>query len=46
MTINMLFFTISIKKHQISVEEALHQETVEKLYEENKNRGTLYEYRL
>lgn len=38
MTLNLLFFTVSIKKRLIAPEEALHEEMVEKLYEEHKDR--------
>lgn len=38
MTLNIFFLSITIKKREISVEEAIHQEQVEKLYEENKDR--------
>jgi uncharacterized protein (TIGR02413 family) len=38
MTLNILFFSITIKKRQMSLEEAAHQEMVEKLYEQNKDR--------
>ncbi|MCM3725215.1 YrzI family small protein [Neobacillus cucumis] len=38
MTLNILFFSITIKKRKISTEEAIHQEMVEKLYEQNKDR--------
>lgn len=38
MTLNILFLSITIKKHQLSREEAIDQERVEKLYEENKDR--------
>lgn len=38
MTLNILFFTISIKKKMISYQEAYHQEMVKKLYEQNKDR--------
>ena len=34
MTLNILFLSITIKKRRISVEEAMHQEMVERLYEE------------
>ncbi|MEH7109546.1 MULTISPECIES: YrzI family small protein [Bacillaceae] len=46
MTLNILFLTITIARRQKSLEEALHQEMVEKLYEENKDRqySTLYRY--
>ncbi|MEH7414046.1 YrzI family small protein [Neobacillus drentensis] len=38
MTLNILFLTITIKKRKISTEEAVNQEMIEKLYEENKDR--------
>ncbi|AZU64471.1 YrzI family small protein [Neobacillus mesonae] len=38
MTINILFLTITIKKRKISVEEAIQQDMVEKLYKEHKDR--------
>lgn len=38
MTLNILFFTITIKKRKVSFEEAIHQEMVEKLYEQHKDR--------
>jgi uncharacterized protein (TIGR02413 family) len=38
MTLNIFFLSITIKKRRISVEEAAHQEMVEKLYEQNKDR--------
>ncbi|MDQ0197210.1 YrzI family small protein [Neobacillus ginsengisoli] len=38
MTMNILFFSITIKKRQLSLEDAAHQEMVEKLYEQNKDR--------
>ncbi|ETI68842.1 YrzI family small protein [Neobacillus vireti] len=38
MTLNLLFFTLSIKKRIIAPEKALTQEKVEKLYEEHKDR--------
>ncbi|MGM0900162.1 MAG: YrzI family small protein [Bacillota bacterium] len=42
MTLNILFFTITIKKREISLEEAVHDEMVEKMYEENKDRVAKY----
>ncbi|WP_404329356.1 YrzI family small protein [Mesobacillus maritimus] len=42
MTLNILFFTITIKKREISLEEAVHDEVVEKMYEENKDRVAKY----
>lgn len=45
MTLNILFFTIMVKKREISIEEAIHQEVVEKLYENNKvQRISMYDY--
>jgi uncharacterized protein (TIGR02413 family) len=38
MTLNILFFTIEIKKREKNIEAAVRQEMVEKLYEENKDR--------
>ncbi|MEH7547776.1 MULTISPECIES: YrzI family small protein [Bacillaceae] len=38
MTLNILFLTITIRKRKISTEEAVHQEKVEKLYEQFKDR--------
>lgn len=45
MTLNIFFFTITIKKRKVSLEEALQQEMVEKLYEQNKDRQiSMYRY--
>jgi uncharacterized protein (TIGR02413 family) len=38
MTLNILFFTITIRKRKESLDEALNQERINKLYEENKDR--------
>jgi uncharacterized protein (TIGR02413 family) len=38
MTLNILFFSITIKRRTLSLEDAIHQEMVEKLYEQNKDR--------
>ncbi len=38
MTLNLLFFTIIIRKREVSTEEYLHQERIEKLMEEHKDR--------
>ncbi|WP_223591262.1 YrzI family small protein [Neobacillus bataviensis] len=38
MTLNILFFSITIKKRQVNLREAAHQEMVKKLYEQNKDR--------
>ncbi len=42
MTLNILFFTITIKKRLISMEEAIQNAKVEKQLEEMKNRQTEY----
>lgn len=39
MTLNILSLTIIIKKRKISVEDALHQQAAEKLYQEYKDRA-------
>ena len=38
MTLNILFFSITIKKRNVSLEEAVNQEMIEKLYEEHQDR--------
>jgi uncharacterized protein (TIGR02413 family) len=38
MTLNILFFSITIKKQKMELEKAIRQELVEKLYEQNKDR--------
>ena len=38
MTLNILFFTITIKKRNMTVEEAIHNEMVMKIYEANHDR--------
>lgn len=38
MVINILFLTITIKMREISVEEAVQQDMVERLYTEHKDR--------
>jgi len=38
MTINILFVSITLKKREISLEEELHNQQVEKLYEQNQMR--------
>jgi uncharacterized protein (TIGR02413 family) len=38
MTLNILFLSITIKKREITLEEAANHEMVEKLYEQNKDR--------
>jgi uncharacterized protein (TIGR02413 family) len=41
MTLNILFFTITINKRQMTLEEIRHNEMVEKMVEENKNRQAM-----
>jgi uncharacterized protein (TIGR02413 family) len=38
MTLNIIFLSITIKKRKVSTEEAVHQEMVERLYDQNKDR--------
>lgn len=38
MTLNLFFVTVTFKKREISLEEAVQQEIVERLYEQNKDR--------
>jgi uncharacterized protein (TIGR02413 family) len=38
MTLNILFLSITIKKHEVNLEKAGHNEMVEKLYEQNRDR--------
>ncbi|MEH7495558.1 YrzI family small protein [Neobacillus sp. 3P2-tot-E-2] len=38
MTLNILFFSITVKKRKESLEEAIRNETVEKLYDQHKDR--------
>ncbi|WP_462412296.1 YrzI family small protein [Neobacillus sp. Marseille-QA0830] len=38
MTLNILFFTITIKKHKVTPEEAAHREIVDSLFEEHRDR--------
>ena len=45
MTLNILFFTITIRKRETSLEEALHNENVKKIYEESKRRVAYYTFR-
>jgi len=42
MTLNILFFTITIKKRETSLDEAIHDQMVEKMYEDNKDRVAKY----
>lgn len=38
MTLNILFFSITIRKRQVNLKDAARQEMVEKLYEQNRDR--------
>jgi len=38
MTLNILFFSVTIKKRKVTLEEAFQQQMVEQLYEEYKDR--------
>jgi uncharacterized protein (TIGR02413 family) len=38
MTLNIFFLTITFNKRKMNIQEAVHQEMVEKLYEKNKDR--------
>ncbi|WP_141433699.1 YrzI family small protein [Bacillus sp. 03113] len=38
MTLHILFLTITIKKRTLSTEEIQHEEMVNRIYEENKDR--------
>ncbi|MBU8879477.1 YrzI family small protein [Bacillus sp. FJAT-29790] len=43
MTLNIFFLTITIKKRKLTVEEVLHDQMVEKIIEEHRDRQfTLY----
>ncbi|MFT8322582.1 MAG: YrzI family small protein [Bacillus sp. (in: firmicutes)] len=41
MTLNLLFFTIIIKKQELTTEEVLHEQRINKIMEENKERQIL-----
>ena len=41
MTLNILFFTITINKRQMSLEEIRHNEMVNQLIEENRSRQAM-----
>ncbi|MFP7297546.1 YrzI family small protein [Neobacillus niacini] len=38
MTLNILFFSITVKKHKESLQEAIRNEQVDKLYDQHKDR--------
>lgn len=40
--INIFSFTLTISKREISIEEALHNEHVKKIYEENQRKVDYY----
>lgn len=41
MTLSILFFTITINKRKVNLEEMRHNEMVEKLVEENRSRQAM-----
>ena len=41
MTLNILFFTVTINKRKMSLEEIRHNEMVEKMVEENRSRQAM-----
>jgi len=41
MTLSILFFTITINKRKMSLEEIRHNEMVEKMMEENRSRQAM-----
>jgi uncharacterized protein (TIGR02413 family) len=38
MTLNILFFSITVNKREESLQEAIRNETIEKLYDQHKDR--------
>ncbi len=44
MTLNILFLSIKIKKRKITLEEAVHEEKVEKIYEANRERISFHPF--
>jgi uncharacterized protein (TIGR02413 family) len=38
MTLNILFFSVTVKKRKESLEEAIQNEIIEQLYEQHKDR--------
>jgi uncharacterized protein (TIGR02413 family) len=38
MTLNIFFLTITISKRKVTIQDAMQQEMVNKLYEQNKDR--------
>jgi uncharacterized protein (TIGR02413 family) len=38
MTLNILFFSITVKKREESLQEAIRNEQIEKLYDQHKDR--------
>lgn len=38
MTLNILFFTVTIKKRALTAEDAIRNEQAERMYQENKDR--------
>jgi uncharacterized protein (TIGR02413 family) len=41
MTLNIMFFTITINKRKMSMEEIRHNEMIEKMIEENRSRQAM-----
>jgi len=41
MTLNIMFFTITINKRKMSMEEIRHNEMIEKMIEENRSRKAM-----
>ncbi|MDF2857277.1 MAG: hypothetical protein K0Q87_3128 [Neobacillus sp.] len=44
MTLNILFLSIKINKRKITLDEALHEEKVEKIYEAQRERGSFHPF--
>ncbi|MCM3588848.1 YrzI family small protein [Mesobacillus maritimus] len=42
MTLNLLFFTITISKRETTIEEEIHDQMVEKRYEESKEKAAQF----
>ncbi len=42
MTLNILFFTITLKKREQTLEQQVHNQVVENMYEENKRKINSY----
>jgi len=42
MTLNLLFFTITLKKRELTIEEEMHNQVVENLFEESRSHVRSY----